>query len=204
VQCLKITCCCRCCPSAEFRHGVAASHIAQALFWINLPSVCICIVLIPFSMFTIHDYGPQLTSMTAVWLLPVVPACVAANTAGIVAQNVQDATVGMIITSIGEPGAASDLSTVLPSRLAQSSAADQQQGASMAHGDIASAAYQLHSCRVSTGSYMPSTQLSVCSQSILHTLVVPTAGAAAALQVWCCSALGSCCLIRSQQSTTTG
>lgn len=74
----------------------------QALFWINLPGVCISVVLIPFSMFTIHDYGPQLSSMTAVWLLPVVPACVAANTAGVVAQKVPEGDVGMSIVSIGK------------------------------------------------------------------------------------------------------
>lgn len=53
-------------------------------------------------MFTIHDYGPQLSSMTAVWLLPVVPACVAANTAGVVAQKVPEGDIGMSIVSIGE------------------------------------------------------------------------------------------------------
>lgn len=94
------------CSAADRRHGLAASHAAQALFWINLPSVCICIVLIPFSMFTIHEYGPQLSSMTAVWLLPVVPACVAANTAGVVAQKVPNESVAIPIMFIGGLGAA--------------------------------------------------------------------------------------------------
>jgi len=41
-------------------------------------------------------------SMTAVWLLPVVPACVAGNTAGVVAREVQDEALGMSIALIGE------------------------------------------------------------------------------------------------------
>lgn len=81
------------------RHGQLAAQAAEVLFWINLPGVCLCIVLIPFSMFTVHDHAPG--SMTALWLLPVVPACVAANTAGIVARVVPDPVTGITIASIG-------------------------------------------------------------------------------------------------------
>jgi tellurite resistance protein TehA-like permease len=74
--------------------------VAAALFWVNLPAVVLCIVLIPFSMFAVHDHGMQ--SMTAVWLVPVVPATMAAHTAGLMAQNVPEVKFGGVLIFMGE------------------------------------------------------------------------------------------------------
>eukprot|EP00878_Enallax_costatus_P030744 GHUV01033526.1.p2 GENE.GHUV01033526.1~~GHUV01033526.1.p2 ORF type:complete len:280 (+),score=28.77 GHUV01033526.1:208-1047(+) len=70
------------------RFGSSGATAAHVMFWINLPAVLGCILLVPLSMFTVHRHG--LHSMSAVWLLPVVPACVAANTAGVVAEKLSN------------------------------------------------------------------------------------------------------------------
>lgn len=82
------------------RFGIVTVDIAAALFWVNLPAVWLCIVLIPFSMFTVHDHGMH--SMTSVWLLPVVPATMAAHTAGLMAQNAPEVKYGGVLIFMGE------------------------------------------------------------------------------------------------------
>jgi tellurite resistance protein TehA-like permease len=50
-------------------------------------------------MFTRHKHGLQ--TMSALWLLPVVPACVAANTAGVLASQMDDAAQALTVFYIG-------------------------------------------------------------------------------------------------------
>jgi hypothetical protein len=47
-----------------------------------------------------HDH--PMPSMTAVWLLPVLPAFVAGNTAGVVARDLPDEGLAISITLVGE------------------------------------------------------------------------------------------------------
>jgi tellurite resistance protein TehA-like permease len=54
---------------------------------------------VPFLMFTRHKHG--LHTMSALWLLPVVPACVAANTAGVLASRMDDAGQALTVFYIG-------------------------------------------------------------------------------------------------------
>jgi hypothetical protein len=88
-------------PPARCRYGPAAAHVAHALFWVNLPAVLLCIVLIPFSMFTADESEHAMHTMTAVWLLPVVPACVAANSAGVVSAALPDVPVAVAVGVLG-------------------------------------------------------------------------------------------------------
>jgi tellurite resistance protein TehA-like permease len=55
---------------------------------------------VPFSMFTRHKHG--LHTMSALWLLPVVPACVAANTAGVLASKMDDAAQALFVFYLGK------------------------------------------------------------------------------------------------------
>jgi tellurite resistance protein TehA-like permease len=50
-------------------------------------------------MFTRHKNG--LHTMSALWLLPVVPACVAANTAGVVASRMASAEDALVVVFVG-------------------------------------------------------------------------------------------------------
>ncbi|WP_132033204.1 TDT family transporter [Aquabacter spiritensis] len=56
--------------------GATAISIAHALWWIDVAMAVACGLLIPFLMFTRQDHS--LEKMTAVWLLPIVAAEVAA------------------------------------------------------------------------------------------------------------------------------
>ncbi|HEX3984300.1 MAG TPA: C4-dicarboxylate ABC transporter, partial [Acidisoma sp.] len=60
--------------------GQAAVGIATALWWVDAALALACGIGIPFLMFTRHDHSME--RMTAVWLLPVVAAEVAAASAG--------------------------------------------------------------------------------------------------------------------------
>jgi hypothetical protein len=70
---------------------------------INLPAVLLSVLLVPFLMFVNrrHQAAHAPNFMTAVWLLPVVPACVAANTAGIVAAALPASPHGMGVLLLG-------------------------------------------------------------------------------------------------------
>ncbi|WIA34056.1 hypothetical protein OEZ86_012434 [Tetradesmus obliquus] len=81
------------------RFGAAAGVAAHAMFWVNLPGVLGCILLVPLFMFTRHEHG--LHTMSALWLLPVVPACVAANTAGVLASKMADSGHALVVFYLG-------------------------------------------------------------------------------------------------------
>ena len=65
--------------------GHSALTIAYALWWIDVAMSVACGLLIPFFMFTRQDHSVE--RMTAVWLLPVVAAEVAAASGGLLVPN---------------------------------------------------------------------------------------------------------------------
>lgn len=70
------------------RWGEATVPIAEVLWWIDLAMSLACGVLIPFLMFTRQEH--RIDQMTAVWLLPVVAAEVAAASGGLLAPHLAD------------------------------------------------------------------------------------------------------------------
>ena len=72
---------------------------AHALWWLDVAMALACGVLIPFMMFTRQEHS--IDQMTAVWLLPVVAAEVAAASGGVIAPHLGDvsAQFNMLITS---------------------------------------------------------------------------------------------------------
>jgi C4-dicarboxylate transporter/malic acid transport protein len=72
------------------RWGEAAVSIAQALWWLDAVLAVACGVLIPFLMFTRQDHSVE--KMTAVWLLPIVAAEVAASSAGLLVPHLTGPT----------------------------------------------------------------------------------------------------------------
>lgn len=81
------------------RWGVAVIPLAEALWWLDVVMAVACGVLIPFMMFTRQAHS--IDQMTAVWLLPVVAAEVAAASGGLLAPHLTDASgqFVMLITS---------------------------------------------------------------------------------------------------------
>jgi tellurite resistance protein TehA-like permease len=79
--------------------GGAALTIATVLWWADIVMSIICGVLIPFLMFTEQDHS--LEKMTAVWLLPIVAAEVAAASGALLASHMADqqAAVAVIVIS---------------------------------------------------------------------------------------------------------
>ena len=71
------------------RWGDGVIHIAQALWWLDVAMSLACGVLIPYMMFTRQEHS--IDQMTAVWLLPVVAAEVAAASGGLLAPHLADA-----------------------------------------------------------------------------------------------------------------
>jgi C4-dicarboxylate transporter/malic acid transport protein len=65
--------------------GHAALSIAYALWWIDVAMSVACGLLIPFFMFTRQDHSME--KMTAVWLLPIVAAEVAAASGGLLVPD---------------------------------------------------------------------------------------------------------------------
>lgn len=63
---------------------------AHALWWLDVAMALACGVLIPFMMFTRQAHSIE--QMTAVWLLPVVAAEVAAASGGVIAPHLGDAS----------------------------------------------------------------------------------------------------------------
>jgi tellurite resistance protein TehA-like permease len=61
----------------------AAANAALVLYWINVPAVALSVLLVPWFMFTAHGHSHE--RVTAIFLLPVVPACVQAGSAGTIA-----------------------------------------------------------------------------------------------------------------------
>jgi len=68
--------------------GALAVDIAQGLWWVDAGLALVCGVAIPFMMFTRQDHA--IDQMTAVWLLPVVAAEVAAVSGGLLAPHLAD------------------------------------------------------------------------------------------------------------------
>jgi C4-dicarboxylate transporter/malic acid transport protein len=71
------------------RWGHVAVDIARALWWLDAGLALLCGVAVPFLMFTRQSHG--LEKMTAVWLLPVVTAEVAAVSGGLLTPHLADA-----------------------------------------------------------------------------------------------------------------
>lgn len=81
------------------RWGEGVVAVAEVLWWIDVAMALACGVLIPFMMFTRQQHS--IDQMTAVWLLPVVAAEVAAASGGLLAPHLADASAQftMLITS---------------------------------------------------------------------------------------------------------
>ncbi|WDG77609.1 TDT family transporter [Pseudomonas chlororaphis] len=81
------------------RWGTGVIPVAEALWWIDVAMALACGVLIPYLMFTRQQHS--IDQMTAVWLLPVVAAEVAAASGGLLAPQLLDtgAQFVMLITS---------------------------------------------------------------------------------------------------------
>jgi len=71
------------------RWGNGMVAVAELLWWIDVALSLGCGVLIPFFMFTRQAHG--LDKMTAIWLLPIVAAEVAAVSGGLLAPHLADA-----------------------------------------------------------------------------------------------------------------
>jgi C4-dicarboxylate transporter/malic acid transport protein len=78
--------------------GPAAVGIAQGLLWIDIAMAIACGLLIPFLMFTRQEHS--LEKMTAIWLLPIVAAEVAAASAAQLVPHLADpqAALGLLVT----------------------------------------------------------------------------------------------------------
>lgn len=70
------------------RFGPVAIEIATALWWIDVALSVICGLAIPYMMFTRQSHS--IDQMTAVWLLPMVAAEVAAVSGGLLAPHLAD------------------------------------------------------------------------------------------------------------------
>lgn len=77
------------------RWGSGVVPLAEALWWIDVAMSLACGVLIPFLMFTRQEH--RIDQMTAVWLLPVVAAEVAAASGGLLAPHLADVHSQMIM-----------------------------------------------------------------------------------------------------------
>lgn len=75
--------------------GHWAVILVQVLWWIDVAMTLLCTFAIPILMFHIHELA--LESMTAIWLLPIVPAVVAAASGGVVATVVSAASASLIL-----------------------------------------------------------------------------------------------------------
>jgi C4-dicarboxylate transporter/malic acid transport protein len=73
----------------------SAVEVARALWWIDASMAVFCGVAVPFLMFTRQDHS--LEKMTAVWLLPVVAAEVAAASGGLLAPHLAEAEAFRIV-----------------------------------------------------------------------------------------------------------
>lgn len=71
------------------RWGPDVVQVAEVLWWLDVAMSLACGVLIPYMMFTRQAHS--IDQMTAVWLLPVVAAEVAAASGGLLAPHLADA-----------------------------------------------------------------------------------------------------------------
>lgn len=79
------------------RWGDAVVEVAQLLWWLDVAMSLACGILIPYMMFTRQEHS--IDQMTAVWLLPVVAAEVAAASGGLLAPHLQDAHGQLVMLS---------------------------------------------------------------------------------------------------------
>ncbi|MBV4459528.1 TDT family transporter [Pseudomonas sp. COR58] len=77
------------------RWGEGVIHLAEALWWLDVAMSLACGVLIPYMMFTRQEHS--IDQMTAVWLLPVVAAEVAAASGGLLAPHLADAHAQLVV-----------------------------------------------------------------------------------------------------------
>jgi C4-dicarboxylate transporter/malic acid transport protein len=77
------------------RWGDGVIQLVEALWWIDVAMSLACGVLIPYMMFTRQEHS--IDQMTAVWLLPVVAAEVAAASGGLLAPHLTDAHGQLIV-----------------------------------------------------------------------------------------------------------
>ncbi|ROL66811.1 C4-dicarboxylate ABC transporter [Pseudomonas protegens] len=79
------------------RWGDGVVEVAQVLWWLDVAMSLACGILIPYMMFTRQEHS--IDQMTAVWLLPVVAAEVAAASGGLLAPHLQDAHAQLVMLS---------------------------------------------------------------------------------------------------------
>jgi C4-dicarboxylate transporter/malic acid transport protein len=77
------------------RWGEGVIHLAEMLWWLDVAMSLACGVLIPYMMFTRQEHS--IDQMTAVWLLPVVAAEVAAASGGLLAPHLADAHAQLVV-----------------------------------------------------------------------------------------------------------
>ena len=77
------------------RWGDGVIHLAEILWWLDVAMSLACGVLIPYMMFTRQEHS--IDQMTAVWLLPVVAAEVAAASGGLLAPHLADAHSQLVV-----------------------------------------------------------------------------------------------------------
>ncbi|MGF6090774.1 TDT family transporter [Pseudomonas sp. 18173] len=77
------------------RWGEGVIHVAEVLWWLDVAMSLACGVLIPYMMFTRQEHS--IDQMTAVWLLPVVAAEVAAASGGLLAPHLADAHAQLVV-----------------------------------------------------------------------------------------------------------
>ncbi|MHA3739310.1 TDT family transporter [Pseudomonas sp. Eth.TT006] len=77
------------------RWGDEVIHLAEVLWWLDVAMSLACGVLIPYMMFTRQEHS--IDQMTAVWLLPVVAAEVAAASGGLLAPHLTDAHTQLVV-----------------------------------------------------------------------------------------------------------
>jgi C4-dicarboxylate transporter/malic acid transport protein len=77
------------------RWGESVIHVAEVLWWMDVAMSLACGVLIPYMMFTRQEHS--IDQMTAVWLLPVVAAEVAAASGGLLAPHLADAHSQLVV-----------------------------------------------------------------------------------------------------------
>ncbi|BAO63865.1 C4-dicarboxylate transporter/malic acid transport protein [Pseudomonas protegens Cab57] len=79
------------------RWGDGVVEVAQLLWWLDVAMSLACGILIPYMMFTRQEHS--IDQMTAVWLLPVVAAEVAAASGGLLAPHLLDAHGQLVMLS---------------------------------------------------------------------------------------------------------
>jgi C4-dicarboxylate transporter/malic acid transport protein len=77
------------------RWGEGVIDLAEGLWWLDVAMSLACGVLIPYMMFTRQEHS--IDQMTAVWLLPVVAAEVAAASGGLLAPHLTDAYAQLVV-----------------------------------------------------------------------------------------------------------